>query len=214
MAGDSSNQNQTYDPLVSGQTGQTNDPWQGNQVAAPNVQNNVPWNPTQIQPGMPTGSQPQVPTRGPSEPGTGLGSRKGAVPMVYAPGSQISPEVGPISTQSQEGQALPPEYGYDIIKKIETRAEQIERKEAKPQPQPGIPQAPKSVAQPQQPPVSAQPQLSPLKLFGYKISPLITNNYQLISSQKGKGDPNTARTWIYILLDRLLKKTTLMNTPQ
>ena len=192
MSGDPTNQNQPYDPLAPGQPGSQNQPWSGNQVVAPANQNSVPWDPAQMQPGMPAGSQPS----------------QGQI----RPESQVSPEVGPASAQSREGQTLTPEYGYDIIKKIETQAEQIERKEAKPQPQP--PQAPKPLARPQQLPAAAQPQPSPLKLFGYKISPLITNNYQLISSQKGKGDPNAARTWIYVLLDRLLKKSTLMNTPQ
>jgi len=46
------------------------------------------------------------------------------------------------------------------------------------------------------------------KFFGYMVSPQISGNFKQIASMKGKGDVNKSRTWLYMLLDRILKKQT------
>lgn len=186
-----------------------------------NFQNNQTYDPFQggnPQPGQPAPANPQDPYGQPmpvNQPGfyrQPVPANRQANPaqgQPYSPAAApVSPEAGPVTEGAAENQPQQTEYGYDVIKKIESQAEQIERKEPKPQPQPQQPQQQgnKPAAGQQAPSAPVQP--SPIKLFGYKISPLITNNFKLISNQKGRGDPASARTWIYVLLDRLLRKQT------
>ncbi len=116
------------------------------------------------------------------------------------------PETAPANTGAVEQQAVP-EYGYDRIKQIENDAKKAELAiERKDNMQVQVPQQP---ATPQQPliPKPAAPQ-GP-KFFGYKVSSALANNFRYIASQKGKGDTESSKTWIVMLLDRLLKKQTL-----
>lgn len=59
--------------------------------------------------------------------------------------------------------------------------------------------------QKQQNPVQPQPQANIPKYFGYTIPPVIAANFNFIRANKGKGDPSSSRTWMLVLLDRMLK---------
>lgn len=127
------------------------------------------------------------------------------IPISVSPGS---PESAPIPMpKEQSSESI--EYGYEKLKQVETANEglsQIERKEAKP-PQP---QDDTRVGEQIQIQPPALPTVKPQgpKIFGYYIPPSITSNIQAIKQKKGTGDPQDATTWIYVLLDRLLKKQT------
>lgn len=102
------------------------------------------------------------------------------------------------------------EFGYEAIKKIEQGAEnlkQIEHKEQLAKSQP--PQVPQNQVQAAKPVVN-QPVVAPnaVKISGYKVAPQVASNLSYVSSQKGKGDPKQSRTWVVMLLDRLLKRQT------
>lgn len=127
------------------------------------------------------------------------------VPISVSPGS---PESAPIP-MPKEQPTENIEYGYEQLKQVETANEnlsQIEKKEAistQPQDETQVDQKPQ-VQPPALPTVKSQ---GP-KIFGYYIPPSITSNIQAIRQKKGTGDPQDATTWIYVLLDRLLKKQT------
>ena len=116
------------------------------------------------------------------------------------------PETAPAKSAAAEQQKAP-EYGYERIKQIESGAEQaekaIERKDNK------------QIQAPQRPVVKKEPLIAKPaqpqgpKFYGYKVSPTLANDFHLIASQKGKGDTESSKTWIFMLLDRLLKKQTL-----
>jgi len=101
------------------------------------------------------------------------------------------------------------EYGYERLRQIENteaELEKVENKESlnqnpqdklKTETKPQDTPAPAPVAKPQGP-----------KVFGYYIPPAITSNLASIRNKKGTGDPQEARTWIFVLLDKLLKKQT------
>jgi hypothetical protein len=128
--------------------------------------------------------------------------------VVYGP---TNPEGQPIKVEKQADVIKAPEGSQEIQKFQENKPEKIHPAEVKeikpvyPQNKQNLPVAP--VAGPAQPikPVQAAP-----KFFGYMVSPQIANNYDVISSLKGKGDPKKSRTWIYMLLDRILKKQTYL----
>jgi hypothetical protein len=143
----------------------------------------------------------------------------GALPFVNIPKApqqtQVSygggPESGPVEIKKESGPAT--ESAAETTKDRESVPENdktIERKEAKPSVYPQNAQASTTsqtvVNIPQIQPV--KPKVIPPKFFGYMISPQIANNFPMISTQKGKGSPTKSRTWIYMLLDRLLKKQT------
>lgn len=99
------------------------------------------------------------------------------------------------------------EYGYEKLQQIEKASEnlqQVENKEVR------NPQNDDQQAEKTQVPVSSLPPTKPQgpKIFGYHIPQSITTNIAAIRQNKGTGDPNDAKTWIYVLLDRLLKKQT------
>ena len=129
-----------------------------------------------------------------------------------APSTQISvssgtPESAPIPV-STESPAENIEFGYEKLKQIENTREEldkIENKETRQQQDPLEQQI-----EPRKPemPVSAPPKPMGPKVFGYFIPPAITSNIQNIRQNKGSGDTRDAKTWIYVLLDRLLKKQT------
>ncbi len=48
------------------------------------------------------------------------------------------------------------------------------------------------------------PQKGP-QLYGYMVPPQIIKNFNLIRSRKLKGSPTASKTWLYVLLDRILK---------
>lgn len=128
------------------------------------------------------------------------------VPISVSPGS---PESAPIP-MPKEKPSESVEYGYEKLKQVETTNEnlsQIERKEAKP-PQPQDDTQVQPQVQVAAPPTLPTVKSQGPKIFGYYIPPSITSNIQAIRQKKGTGDPQDATTWIYVLLDRLLKKQT------
>lgn len=120
-----------------------------------------------------------------------------------------TPESAPVPVAPEASSEDNVEYGYEKLRQIENAGielEKIENKES-------LNQKPQDELQsePQQPdPVALVPQVKPEgpKIFGYYIPPNITSNLSNIRAKKGTGDPQDARTWIYVLLDRLLKKQT------
>lgn len=100
------------------------------------------------------------------------------------------------------------EFGYERLKQLEqsaeTALEAAERKESNKVDDP-------KQRRPQQPqhkkknPVRKVPNTNAPKYFGYNISPQIANNPQIVKSRAGKGDPKNSQTWVYVLLERLLK---------
>lgn len=123
--------------------------------------------------------------------------------------SYDSPESGPASVAAAESAPASVEYGYESIKKIEQSQEpeqgSAEKKEFSPPIKPSPPQTQQKKQQQAPPP---QPAPAGPKFFGYKVPPQFANNFQMIRKKKGKGNPNDARTWVYVLLDRILKKKT------
>lgn len=123
---------------------------------------------------------------------------------VGSPESPVTIDNG-AATESQK----PQEFGYEQLQKIENMSENAleaaERKEAK------RPEDPRQnnfqSQQPPQPvaPIKKKPSPDSPKYFGYNIPPQIANNYKLIQSNAGKGDPASSQTWVYMLLDKLLK---------
>ncbi|HEC64185.1 MAG TPA: hypothetical protein ENI23_02700 [bacterium] len=117
-------------------------------------------------------------------------------------GTGVSPEapgvVAPVETAPQA-----PEYQADSLKQPEVPPiEQVEKKEAD--------------AQVQKPDISAKPTIAPKtvekeqdisgpKIYGYMVPNKIRNNFRAIKSKKGKGNPSASRTWLYVLLDRMLR---------
>jgi hypothetical protein len=113
-------------------------------------------------------------------------------------------ETGPIPIK-QESAPQQVEYGDEVLKQIDQTPEQAleaaERKEIKREDQ--IKNQPVT-AQPVPNPIPKVPANLP-KYFGYNISPQITNNTSNIKMNAGKGDPTVSSTWVYMLLDRMLK---------
>lgn len=99
------------------------------------------------------------------------------------------------------------EYGYEKLKQIERASEnlqQIENKEIR------NPQNVDQQSEKRQVPVLQTPVTKPQgpKIFGYHIPQSITTNITAIRDRKGTGNPQDATTWIYVLLDKLLKRQT------
>jgi hypothetical protein len=119
-----------------------------------------------------------------------------------------TPESAPIPISS-EGQPENVEFGYEKLKQIENAGLEIEKIEQKETLSRNVNDESETVARAKQdipeviPPIPAGP-----KIFGYFIPPTITSNIQSIRAKKGTGDPSEAKTWIYVLLDKLLKKQT------
>ncbi|KXK26764.1 MAG: hypothetical protein TR69_WS6001000785 [candidate division WS6 bacterium OLB20] len=117
-----------------------------------------------------------------------------------------SPETGPVRIESSPNAAPERsiEYGNEAIRRIEQQPQPeraAEQQEQRPQP-PQQPQAPKPQPKPAQPKGPEPP-----SFYGYKIPLQIATNPKLIAEQKEKGgDTGEARTWVYMFLDRLLKK--------
>lgn len=112
-----------------------------------------------------------------------------------------SPESSPSQSPSQESVAQP-EFGNEFIKKLDndTTPDQAERRDNTqyddPMKQQYIPLPPKPVAQDE----SALP-----RYFGYQIPPTITSDTTMINSYAGQGDPSASKTWIYVLLKKMMK---------
>ena len=126
--------------------------------------------------------------------------------VVYGPANV---EGQPINVESSAEITKAPENTQEIQKLQENKPEKIHEAEVK-EIKPVYPQNTQNAqAAPQTMPVQpVKPVQAAPKFFGYMVSPQIANNYQTISALKGKGDPKKSRTWIYILLDRILKKQT------
>ncbi|MEI7578988.1 MAG: hypothetical protein WCJ58_02985 [bacterium] len=142
--------------------------------------------------------------------------------QVMAPANTVVPApVAPISVGNPEGsvnvvrvetaagsEPQQKEFGYDQIKRIEKQPDSNQSGEKKEFSRPALQQ------NPQVPPIQAPkpviPEIKPKmpSFFGYRIPPHISKSYTVISKQKTQGDTREARTWIYMLLDRLLKKQT------
>jgi hypothetical protein len=169
----------------------------------------APMQPQSGQPG-PTGTP--APLQGSIPVSSVVAAASGIAPVrQVSPVSSGSPESGPARSIPAESNTPAPEYGYEVIKQIEKAAE-VERPEVK-EPRPVVPQpapqpvtelpgadAPKSALPPE------KPTLALPKYLGHKIPEELTQNLDAVSSEKGKGDPNLARTAIYFFLDRLLRK--------
>lgn len=117
-----------------------------------------------------------------------------------------SPESAPVPVApEQSNQSV--EYGYEKLKQLERASEnlqQIENKETR------NPQNDDQKTEKPQVPVTQLPPAKPQgpKIFGYHIPQSITTNISAIRQRKGTGDPQDATTWIYVLLDKLLKRQT------
>jgi hypothetical protein len=126
--------------------------------------------------------------------------------VVYGP---ANPEGQPIKIESPAEAVKAPENSQETQKLQENKLEKVHPAELKEfkqyYPQNKQPAAPASQTPPAQTSTPARP--AP-KFFGYMVSPQIANNYSVISTLKGKGDPKKSRTWIYMLLDRILKRET------
>lgn len=121
----------------------------------------------------------------------------------YVSGGSI--EAGPAMPQAEQAQERP-EYGHEIIKRIETSAEtaleQAERKESYQPDDPARQQAYADDAAKKE--KKSEDPVAP-QYYGYNIPPQIANNYEYVKASAGKGDPSQSRTWIFMLLDRMLK---------
>lgn len=137
------------------------------------------------------------------------------------PGGPESPGI-PIQPKTPErgGQVVAPgnneskEFGYDRIKQIEKQQDEslrdIERKDRRrvsptPKPDPQQQQQKKQDDKPKKTTVVGP------KFFGYRISTQTTDDVTGLKDKKGKGDATDAKTWVYMLLDRMLKKQTYSN---
>ena len=122
--------------------------------------------------------------------------------------SRGTPEAGPVQAGPVEVTPALTEYGYEALQQIENAGEQKaqnENREATPQ---AIPSS--SSSRPIKKVVSEETTARKQpKFFGYNVPPKLANDFGLIKSKKGKGSPQKARTWILMLLDRLLKKQSL-----
>jgi len=134
------------------------------------------------------------------------------VVQVAQPAQPISvgtPEA-PININSNQEVSKPEsvEYGYESIKNLENAPQPIESAERKEKPIAPKQKKQQSIQTKQPKPIKTVPVNRPKQpsFFGYKIPPQIANNTANIIAQKGKGDTAEARTWIYMLLDRLMKK--------
>jgi len=126
--------------------------------------------------------------------------------VVYGP----TPEAGPAQVENTDS-VKTAESAPEVKKAEEYKPEKvldIEKREQKQY----YPQNQQQQQQAQiKPPVSSlkSPMPAP-RFFGYTVSPQIANNFPLISAQKGRGDSGKSRTWIYVLLDRILKRQTYL----
>lgn len=169
-----------FDPA----TGQPIQPQQmyNPQTGQPIAQQQVQYDPQTGQPIAPQQPQPQTTTVG-------------------------SPETGPIQIESSPNSApeRSTEYGHEAIRRIEQQPQPekaAEQMEQRAQPRPQQPQAPAQKPKPKK----TGPE--PPSFYGYKVPLNISTNSKLIAEKKGTGDTSDARTWVYMFLDRLLKKQT------
>jgi len=99
------------------------------------------------------------------------------------------------------------EYGYEQLKQLEKSAENeleaAERKEPNKLDDSSQQQIQAQIKKKQKPQPKEDTQQLPY--FGYKIPPSIANDFKLIRKLKGRGDTSFSKTWILMLLDRLLK---------
>lgn len=165
----------------------------------PNVNQNFPVQPTDDQ---------QDPFAQGQDPQVVLDSQQDAndnIP-VTVPTNAGSLESAPVPVANESAGEQAPEFGYEQIQNMERSVEgensseqgeqvkpQEETEEIEPEPTP-IP-----------PPVTDQKPQGP-RFFGYQIPQVLTSNLSSLRSQVGKGDPVDARTWMVVLLDRLLQK--------
>ena len=117
-----------------------------------------------------------------------------------------SPESAPVPVATEQTKESV-EYGDEKLRQIERTSEnlqQIENKETR------NPQNDDQQSEKKQIPVTQLPPAKPQgpKIFGYHIPQSITTNINAIRERKGTGDPQDATTWIYVLLDKLLKRQT------
>lgn len=151
-------------------------------------------------------SQATVPFGG-SLPFTNIPAKKDDLAnVVYGPSN---PEGQPIKVENPAEAAKLQENTGEIQKLQENKPEKIHEAELK-EFKPVYPQNQQQTQTAFQPiPVNPVKPAQPApKFFGYMVSPQISNNYKTISALKGQGDPQKSRTWIYMLLDRILKKQT------
>jgi hypothetical protein len=119
-----------------------------------------------------------------------------------------------VANQQEHGTEKEEVFGYEALKRIEASSEhqlsseqlhaleKAERKEGKAGDDPNdfVPEPDDSFGS------SGSDEPEPPKYFGYSLPPKMVNDFKNIAKQKKKGgDPNESKTWIYVLLDRILK---------
>ena len=162
----------------------------------------------QVQPQQQPQMQPMAPFAGAAPYSNAQQQQKqNMADVVYGPGKE---SMGVRVEQTDV--AKPVEAAPEAVKipEIHEKYTDIERKDQKqyyPQNQQQQQVQPQQQVQ-QQVASSLKPQQPAPKFYGYMVSPQIANNHALISSLKGRGETNKSRTWIYMLLDRILKKQT------
>lgn len=159
--------------------------------------NNQPYNP------YPQNSQAQgMPVQYDPVTGTPL-AQPAQQTQIQQPPQYASTGVPEAPAQSQaETAPQAPEYGNEAIRRIEQQAQPEQRAERQETPRPPVAQ-PQKRSQPK--PQKAETAPAP-KFYGYSIPPQLASNITMIKQNQGKGDPGNARTWLYVFLDRLLKK--------
>lgn len=196
---------QNFGPVQNSQSAQTLDPTQTMQTANPaqGLQTPQITNPAQdLQSAQVFDPAQSMQSGQPVDPATD----QAQAPISVHTGT---PESAPIPVAPEAPVQGNVEYGYEKLRQIENAGlelEKIENKESLNQkPQDEIQSEPR-----QQDPPPVVPQVKPPgpKIFGYYIPANITSNLSNIRAKKGTGDPQDARTWIYVLLDKLLKKQT------
>lgn len=187
----------------------TNYQYDGNQVQSSNPLGNQYPNPQQ--PAIYQNDGNQVQYSNPQQPNNQTAGQQIIDPNTVPVQQPISvstgsPESAPIPVApEQSNQSV--EYGYEKLKQIEKASEnlqQIENKETR------NPQNDDQQLEKHQIPVTQLPpaKTEGPKIFGYHIPQSITTNINAIRERKGTGDPREATTWIYVLLDKLLKRQT------
>ena len=117
---------------------------------------------------------------------------------VASPGS---PEAG--GAVVAESQSEAPEYSSEIQTSSESpEIESVESKDAvKPQVSSDIPDKPEV----KEKPVEEEKESNAPKIFGYMVPETVMGDFKKIRTNKATGSTDSSKTWLYVLLDRLLK---------
>ncbi|MBN1916233.1 hypothetical protein JW796_04630 [Candidatus Dojkabacteria bacterium] len=132
----------------------------------------------------------------------GTGGNKEENKSKFIGGGNFSPEISS-GAVSVEAQPIAVEYGTEVQTSVEApeikKAENKEKKQQ--QDKPEIPEKPVFIQKSKEPSTEYE---APA-LFGYVVPPKVMQEFKAIRNLKDKGAPDSAKTWLYVLLDRLLK---------